>query len=68
MLVVGTTDDPATPYAGAQDLVGRIDGSRLLTFVSTEHTAYTKNDCINNAVDRYLLTGRLPRVGTRCKR
>ena len=68
VLVVGTTGDPATPYAGAKELVRRIDGSRLLTFVSTEHTAYTKNACIDDAVDRYLLTGRLPRAGTRCKR
>ena len=68
MLVVGTTGDPATPYAGAQDLVRRIEGSRLLTFVSTEHTAYTKNACIDDAVDNYLLSGRLPREGTRCKR
>jgi pimeloyl-ACP methyl ester carboxylesterase len=68
VLVVGTTGDPATPYAGAKDMVQRIEGSRLLTFVSTEHTAYTKNDCINNAVDRYLVSGQLPDVGTRCKR
>ena len=68
VLIVGTTDDPATPYSGAEDLVGRIEGSRLLTFVSTEHTAYTKNRCINRAVDHYLLSGRLPREGTRCKR
>jgi pimeloyl-ACP methyl ester carboxylesterase len=68
VLVVGTTGDPATPYVGAKDLVQRIEGSRLLTFVSTEHTAYTKNRCINDAVDRYLVSGQLPRVGTRCKR
>jgi pimeloyl-ACP methyl ester carboxylesterase len=68
ILIVGTTGDPATPYAGARDLVQRIQGSRLLTFVSTEHTAYTKNRCINDAVDGYLLTGRLPDTGTRCRR
>ena len=68
ILVVGTTGDPATPYAGAKDLVQRLDGSRLLTYVATEHTAYPKNACINDAVDGYLLTGRLPRVGTRCRR
>ena len=68
ILVVGTTGDPATPYAGAEDLVGRIDESRLLTFDSTEHTAYTKNPCINGTVDRYLLTGALPRAGVTCKR
>ena len=67
ILVVGTTRDPATPYSGAQDLVTRLAGSRLLTFDSTEHTAYTKNPCIDRAVDGYLLRGTLPAVGTVCK-
>ena len=40
ILVIGTTGDPATPYAGAQAMVARIAGSQLLTFDSTEHTAY----------------------------
>ncbi|HXY94071.1 MAG TPA: alpha/beta hydrolase, partial [Acidimicrobiia bacterium] len=62
------TDDPATPYSGARDLVHRIADSRLLTFVSTEHTAYTKNGCIDDAVDAYLLHGDLPRPGARCHR
>ena len=39
ILVIGTTGDPATPYAGAQAMVARIAGSQLLTFDSTEHTA-----------------------------
>jgi pimeloyl-ACP methyl ester carboxylesterase len=67
ILVVGTTRDPATPFAGAQDLVTRLSGSRLLTFDSTEHTAYTKNACIDRAVNTYLLRGTLPTVGTVCK-
>jgi hypothetical protein len=67
VLVVGTTRDPATPYSGAQDLVTRLGGSRLLTFDSTEHTAYTKNACIDRAVDGYLLRGTLPAEGTVCK-
>jgi pimeloyl-ACP methyl ester carboxylesterase len=67
ILVVGTTRDPATPFVGAQDLVTRLTGSRLLTFDSTEHTAYTKNGCINRAVDAYLLHGTLPPEGTVCK-
>ena len=67
-LVIGTTDDPATPYAGAQDAAARWPGSRLLTFVSTEHTSYLKSACIDAAVDAYLLRGRLPAAGTRCKR
>ena len=67
ILVVGTTGDPATPFAGAQDLVTRLGGSRLLTFDSTEHTAYTKNRCIDRAVDTYLLKGTLPPENTVCK-
>ncbi len=67
ILVVGTTRDPATPFAGAQDLVTRLAGSRLLTFDSTEHTAYSKNACIDKAVDGYLLRGTLPPEGTVCK-
>ncbi len=39
ILLIGTTGDPATPYVGAQALTARIQGSDLLTFESTEHTA-----------------------------
>jgi pimeloyl-ACP methyl ester carboxylesterase len=67
ILVVGTTRDPATPFAGAEDLVTRLANSRLLTFDSTEHTAYTKNACINRAVNAYLLRGTLPPDGATCK-
>jgi pimeloyl-ACP methyl ester carboxylesterase len=68
ILIVGTTNDPATPYAGAQDLNRRIAGSRLLTFDSTEHGSYAKGiPCIDRAVDRYLLTLKLPAKGTRCR-
>jgi pimeloyl-ACP methyl ester carboxylesterase len=67
ILVVGTTRDPATPFVGAQDLVTRLAGSRLLTFDSTEHTAYTKNPCIDGAVNAYLLRGALPPEGKVCK-
>jgi pimeloyl-ACP methyl ester carboxylesterase len=68
VLIVGTTNDPATPYDGALDLQRRIARSRVLTFDSTEHGAYGRGvPCIDDAVDRYLLTTRLPRAGTRCE-
>jgi pimeloyl-ACP methyl ester carboxylesterase len=68
ILIVGTTGDPATPYAGALDLQGRIRGSRLLTLVSTEHAGYGKGiPCVDTNVDRYLVAGALPAAGTRCK-
>lgn len=68
VLVIGTTGDPATPYAGARDLRRRLGGSRLLTFVSTEHGSYGKGiACIDDEVDRYLIARRLPPRGARCK-
>jgi len=68
VLVIGTTGDPATPYDGAVDLQSRIAGSRLLTYQSTEHAAYGRGvRCIDDAVDRYLLTRTLPPAGKRCR-
>jgi hypothetical protein len=50
ILVIGTTGDPATPYAGAETMVSRIAGAGLLTFESTEHTAYGsgRSTCIDD--------------------
>jgi hypothetical protein len=67
ILVVGTTNDPATPYVGAKDIHQRLARSRLLTFESTEHGAFTRSDCIDNAIAAYLVDGRLPPQGKRCK-
>jgi pimeloyl-ACP methyl ester carboxylesterase len=68
VLVIGTTGDPATPYVGAEALVARIQDSELLTFESTEHTAFARgiSTCIDDAVTAYLVDGTLPPPGTRC--
>jgi pimeloyl-ACP methyl ester carboxylesterase len=68
ILVVGTTGDPATPYGGAGAMVSRIAGSGLLTYESTEHTAYGtgRSACIDDAVDGYLVDRVMPAAGTRC--
>jgi pimeloyl-ACP methyl ester carboxylesterase len=70
VLVVGNTGDPATPYAGVEAVAARIQGSRLLTFDSVEHTAFGtgRNSCIDDAVDAYLVDGALPPPGTHCAR
>jgi pimeloyl-ACP methyl ester carboxylesterase len=66
-LIIGTTNDPATPFDGAVDLQQRLGGSRILTVDATQHGAYGRGiPCIDDTVDRYLLTRRLPRAGTRC--
>lgn len=67
ILVVGTTNDPATPYAWAVSLAKQLSSGVLLTFVGDGHTAYGNGSrCIDSAVDRFLLTGTPPKPGTRC--
>ncbi|MEZ0165524.1 alpha/beta hydrolase [Kineococcus sp. LSe6-4] len=67
IVVVGTTRDPATPYAWAQGLAGQLSSGRLLTYDGDGHTAYaTGSECIDDAVDTYLLSGTAPEEGTTC--
>ena len=68
ILVLGTTGDPATPYEWAQSLSSQLASASLLTWEGDVHTAYNRgNRCVDNAVERYLLTGAMPADGTRCK-
>jgi pimeloyl-ACP methyl ester carboxylesterase len=68
ILVTGTVRDPATPYQWAVNLAGQLESGRLLTYDGDGHTAYTRgSDCIDDAVDAYLLEGTLPAEGTVCR-
>lgn len=66
VLVVGNYWDPATNYAGATKVARLMPNSRLLRSASWGHTAYGTSDCVTAAMDRYLLTRRVPAAGTRC--
>ena len=68
ILVVGTTGDPATPYAWSQALADQLESGRLLTWEGNGHTAYGRSGpCIHNAVDAYLISGTVPKPGLTCK-
>ena len=67
ILVVGTTNDPATPYAWAQSLTEELGNATLLTYDGEGHTAYGRsNQCIIDAVDGWLVDGTMPDSGTVC--
>ena len=67
ILVVGTTRDPATPYAWAENLARELSSGRLLTYDGDGHTAYgTGSGCVDTAVDTYLVAGVEPDEGTTC--
>jgi pimeloyl-ACP methyl ester carboxylesterase len=67
IVVVGTTRDPATPYAWAQGLARELDDGHLITYDGDGHTAYRRgSQCVDQAVDDYLLGGQVPGEGLRC--
>ena len=67
ILVVGTTGDPATPYAWSKSLAEQLDSGQLLTWEGTGHTAYGGDaPCVNDAIDAYLLSGTMPKEGLTC--
>ena len=68
ILVVGTTGDPATPYAWSQALADQLESGRLLTWEGNGHTAYGRSGaCVQKAVDTYLIRGTMPEEGLTCK-
>ncbi|MFI5974052.1 alpha/beta hydrolase [Streptomyces sp. NPDC051452] len=69
ILVVGNTGDPATPYEGAKKMVDALGKGVAveLTYKGQGHGAYdSKNKCVQNAVNGYLLNGKIPKAGTVC--
>jgi hypothetical protein len=58
ILVVGTVNDPATPYPWAQALASQLSKGVLLTLNGDGHTAYYQGSkCIDKVVDNFYLTG-----------
>ena len=58
ILVVGTVNDPATPYAWSQALAAQLSKGVLLTLDGDGHTAYYQGSkCIDEIVDNFYLTG-----------
>ncbi len=67
ILVLGTTHDPATPYQQAVALTHQLGQARLVTLDGDGHTAYLRGDsCIDDAVNAYIVTLRLPAAGLTC--
>lgn len=67
ILVVGTTNDPATPYAQAVSLAGQLASGVLVTYQGEGHTIYAQGvTCVDDTVDAYLLEGTVPEADPMC--
>ena len=62
IMVVGTTNDPATPFQEAVALAHEVLAKGfLVTFKGEGHTAYGRsNECVSGVVDDFLIQGNLP--------
>ena len=66
VLVVSTTNDPATPYQAGVDLAKQLGGA-LLTFNGTQHTVvFQGNTCVDDYAAAYLVDLKVPPPGATC--
>ncbi|NUV87732.1 alpha/beta hydrolase [Streptomyces sp. KAI-26] len=68
-LIVAATGDPRTTYRSSTTLHAQLPGSRLLTLKNANrHALYGEygNACVDDKVNRYLATGKLPRKDETC--
>jgi hypothetical protein len=66
ILVIGTTHDPATPYAWAVSLAGELSHGALLTVDGSDHVSYFYSACVRADVQTYLVTLATPPTGATC--
>ena len=60
IIIIGVTEDPATPYKWSQNLAKVFPNSKLLTLKGEGHTGHNQgNKCVDSAVDSYYLTGKI---------
>jgi pimeloyl-ACP methyl ester carboxylesterase len=67
IVVIGTTRDPATPYAWAVALAHQLASGVLISRDGDGHTGYGDgNSCVDDAVESYLVHGTVPKNGLSC--
>ena len=67
MLVLGTTNDPSTPYAWAVAVATQLESGVLVTRTGDGHTAFNKgNACVDQTVEDYFVDGVVPPADVLC--
>jgi hypothetical protein len=68
IIVIGTTNDPATPNDWAIALAKQLEVGVYLNFNGDGHTAYLSgSECIDQIVDDFWLAGTVPANGKICQ-
>lgn len=68
VLVIGGTDDPATPFRWSEEMTDNMGPSAVLvTFEGEGHGQVLGSDCIDGVIGSYFADGEMPDEGTVCK-
>ncbi|HKT02223.1 MAG TPA: alpha/beta hydrolase [Rugosimonospora sp.] len=66
IVVVGTINDPATPYVQTGRLANMLGNATVVTWQGQGHTAYPQTSCIRSTIDAYLINLTVPAANTTC--
>ena len=67
VLVIATTHDPATPISWAEPFAAQFDKAVIIVRDGDGHTGYREgSNCVDAAVDDFLIDGSLPEAGVTC--
>jgi pimeloyl-ACP methyl ester carboxylesterase len=67
ILVIGTTNDPATPYAQSVALADELSSGVMITYNGEGHTVYGNGvACIDDTVDDYFVKDVVPSADPNC--
>ncbi len=67
ILVIGTTNDPATPYQQSVDLAETLDSGVMISYEGEGHTVFGNGvACIDDVVDAYFVDGVVPSADPMC--
>lgn len=55
IMLIGTVNDPATPYKWAQDVASHLKSRYFVTWQGSSHVAYYYSSCVRSYVESYFL-------------
>lgn len=66
VIVIGTTGDAATPLQSSRNMAKALEDGRLIVVTDNRHTGYGSNNCVIEAVNKYLLTTQISWTEKQC--
>jgi len=66
VLVIGTSNDPATPYEGTVKMARTLEGGVLIRVEANGHLGYLQSKCAQKVVDQYLADNKVPSADVEC--